>query len=178
MHTETDLMLRLHSGDEAALVSLYELLGNNVYALALQMLRNREDAEEVLQDTFVKLFQTAGRFQPELGSARAYIYTIARNEARMRLRAKKSRPSKAEGIDLHEAGSPFQAPSDVDHDARISVGKALEHLHDEDVNLLKASFFAGYSHAELSERTGLPLGTVKSRVRRALLKLRDLLVDA
>ena len=177
MHTETELMLRLQSGDDSALAGLYDALGPNVYALALQMLSNREDAEEVLQDTFGKLYQNVTRFDPELGSARAYIYTIARNEARMRLRAKRSRPSKAESYDLYDATSPFKAPNKVDHDLRISLGKALEHLHDDDAKLLKASFFEGYSHAELSEQTGLPLGTVKSRVRRALLKLREVLVD-
>ena len=174
--TETDLIFRVRSGDEVALASLYNLLGPNVFALALHMLRNREDAEEVLQDTFVKLHQTAARFDPELGSARAYVYTIARNEARMRLRARRSRPGRAE-VDVHDAERLFPAPAAVDPDARITLGKALEHLHSEDAGLLQASFFQGYSHAELSEQTGLPLGTVKSRLRRALSKLRDLLVD-
>lgn len=178
MDTETDLILRIRSGDEAALSSLYELLGKNVYAMALQMLRNREDAEEVLQDTFVKLYQTAERFKPDLGSARAYIYTIARNECRMRLRAQRSRPYKATEFDLHDASSLFQAPTESEQETRIILGNALEHLEDEDTQLLKAAFFAGYSHAELAERMGLPLGTVKSRVRRTLLKLRELLVDA
>ena len=173
---EADLIFRIRSGDEVALASLYKLLGPNVFALALHMLRNREDAEEVLQDTFVKLYQTAERFDPELGSAKAYVYTIARNEARMRLRARKSRPGKAD-LDVHAADSLFPA-AHIDADVSMVVEAALEHLHHEDANLLQASFFQGYSHAELSEQTGLPLGTVKSRVRRALLKLRALLVDA
>ena len=177
MPTETELMLRLQSGDDAALAGLYEVLGSHVYALALQMLRNREDAEEVLQDSFVKLHHSAARFDPEMGSVRAYLYTIARNEARMRLRAKRSRPKKSASYDLHEPNSSFRAPSKDDHDLRISLDGALEHLNAEDAHLLKASFFQGYTHAELSEQTGLPLGTVKSRVRRALLKLRDMLVD-
>ncbi|MCA9835382.1 MAG: sigma-70 family RNA polymerase sigma factor [Trueperaceae bacterium] len=177
MDTEEQLILGLQSGDEASLARLYELLSNQVYALALQMLRNREDAQEVLQDTFVKLYQNAERFKPEFGSARAYIYTIARNECRMRLRAKQSRPQKLADIDLHDPASSFGDGHETDHDVRITVAKALEHLETEDQHLLKASFYEGYSHAELADQTGMPLGTVKSKVRRALLKLRDFLGD-
>jgi RNA polymerase sigma-70 factor (ECF subfamily) len=177
MDTEEQLIIRLQSGDETSLAKLYDLLSNQVFSLALQILRNREDAQEVLQDTFVKLYQNAERFNPEFGSARAYIYTIARNESRMRLRAKQSRPQKLADIDLHDPSSSFEANQVTDHDSRITVAKALEHLGSEDQHLLKASFFEGYSHAELAEQTGMPLGTLKSKVRRALLKLRDLLGD-
>jgi RNA polymerase sigma-70 factor (ECF subfamily) len=174
MDTESQLIIRLQSGDDAALAKLYELLASNVYSLALQMLRNHEDAEEVLQDSFVKLHQNAERFNPDFGSARAYLYTIARNEARMRLRAKQSRPNKLAEIDLHDPSSSFEAQT-TDHDARIVVASALEHLESSDKHLLEAAFFQGYSHQELSDQTGLALGTVKSRLRRALLKLREVL---
>lgn len=177
MGTETDLILRLQAGDDAALKDLYDLLADNIYALARQMLGSREDAEEVLQDTFLKLHSSAERFNPDLSSGRAYVYTIARNEARMRLRAGRSRPVKA-NIDLHDAASTFSDPYKKDHETHLAVKRALAHLHVEDAQLLKASFFEGYSHAELSEQTGLPLGTVKSRIRRAFGKLRERLEDA
>lgn len=174
MDTEAQLIFALQLGDEAALAKLYHLLADTIYALALQLLKSHEDAEEVLQDTFIKLHQHAERFNPEFGSARAYIYTIARNEARMRLRARQSRPLKLAELDLHDTNSPFEAEQ-TDHDLRITVLKALEHLTAEDKQLVEASFFAGFSHAELSEQTGLALGTLKSRLRRALLKLRAFL---
>ncbi len=172
MDTESELIIRLQLGDEAAFAELYELLANNVYALALQMLKNREDAEEVLQDCFIKLHQNANRFKPEFGSARAYIYTIARNEARMRLRAKQSRPKSNNDFDIHDPASTFEAKS-TDHDTRIFLEKALGDLNQTDKHLLEASFFQGYTHHDLSEQTGLPLGTIKSRLRRALLKLKE-----
>lgn len=178
MDGELELMMRLKKGDESALTRLYERLGRNVYALAFEMLRNHEDAEEVRQDTFVYLFRRADRFDPERGSVRAYIYTIARTESLMRLRAKRSRPLKAADIDLHDAASPFATAGDADHETRIVVRHALSQLQMEDARLLEASFLQGYTHAELAERTGLQLGTLKSRIRRALLKLRDLLEDA
>ena len=178
MGTETDLLVQLQVGDDAALKALYDLLSNNVYALAWQMLGSREDAEEVLQDTFVKLHHSIDRFDPELSSGKAYVYTIARNEARMRLRALRSRPVKAGDYDLHSPASTFANPHERDHETYVLVKGVLEHLQHEDARLLKASFYEGYSHAELAEQTGLSLGTVKSRIRRALQRLRERLVDA
>lgn len=141
------------------------------------MLRSPEDAEEVLQDTFVKLYEHSSRFDPARGSAQAYVYTVARNEARLRLRARRSRPVKATVGDLSYAHSRLAAPA-ADHATRLTVEKALATLEEGDCELLRASFYRGFSHAELSEQTGLPLGTLKSRIRRALLKLRDLLEEA
>ncbi len=172
MDDEATLVIRLGQGDESSLAELYERLSSQVFSLALQLLGSRQDAEEVLQDTFVKLYHHNG-YKPQLGSARAYIYSIARNEALMRLRAKRSRPI-ASGIDLHDAESSFEAAKE-DEDARLLLQKAFKHLDDTDAKLLSASFYQGYSHDELAEQTGLPLGTVKSRIRRALLKLRDVL---
>lgn len=169
-------MTRLQAGDEAALQALYERLGGKVFALACRMLSSREDAEEVVQDAFVKFYQNAARFDGERGSVRAFLYGIARNEALMRLRARRSRPRKL-NLDLHAPGQPWVAAPSGDAVAGLSVQLALEQLEPADVELLKASFFRGYSHGELAEATGLPLGTVKSRLRRALLRLRDLLEE-
>lgn len=177
MDPETELMLRIGRGDDGALKELYDRLSGNVFTLALQMLRSREDAEEVLQDTFVKVFENAARFETARGSVRAYLYTIARNEARQRLRAKRSRPRKIDDIDLHEPESPFVESRPTDHVERITVQQAFAQLEPEDVVLLEGSFFAGYSHGELAERTDTPLGTVKSRIRRSLLKLQAFLEE-
>ena len=174
MNDEAELTLRLQRGDERALKELYDRLGGNVFALALQMLGSREDAQEIVQDAFVNLYNGARRFDPSKGSLRAYLYTIARNACRMRLRARGSRPSSAGEIDLHEADAPFAAPgSDGDHVERITVQQAFAMLEADEIALLEAAFFQGYSHAEIAERTDTPLGTVKSRIRRAMLKLRE-----
>lgn len=175
MDSELELMRRIQRGDEFSLAQLYARLSSNVYALAFEILRNHEDAEEVRQDTFVYLFKRANRFDPERGSVRAYTYTIARSESLMRLRNKRSRPVKASEIDLHDAASPFPATGNTDHETRLFVRHALSQLQADDARLLEASFLQGYTHAELAERTGLQLGTLKSRIRRALLKLRELL---
>ena len=169
MDTESELMLRLAEGDESALGRLYERLSGNVFSLAMHMLGNREDAEEVLQDSFVNLYRSARRFDPALGSVRAYTYTIARNQARMRLRSRRSRPA-TQPIEEREPVTPPR-----DGATAVTLDGALSRLELDELRLLEATFFDGFSHSELAERTGLPLGTLKSRIRRALLKLRGIL---
>jgi RNA polymerase sigma-70 factor (ECF subfamily) len=174
---EAALVIRLQARDEHALAELYERLGNKVYTLALNMLHSHEEAEEVLQDAFLKLYRSANSF--EGGSARAFLYTIARNECLLKLRSRRSRPFKADDYDLHDPDTTLMNSS---YDARASnpimglmLGQALEQLDITDQVLVKGAFFDGYSHAELAASSGLPLGTVKSRVRRALLALRNFL---
>lgn len=168
---EVALLTRMHNGDQGALHDLYTRLAKNVYTLALQLLRSPEEAEEVLQDTFLKIYRGARRFDPELGSARAFVYTVARNDCLSRLRARRARPEKEADWDLHD---PERQPAAVPTDPALSAQteQALAQLEPLDRDLLRASFYEGYSHGELVERFGLPLGTVKSRVRRALLSLR------
>jgi RNA polymerase sigma-70 factor, ECF subfamily len=172
MDLETGLMARLADGDEGALAELYELLSERVYTLALRMLQSREEAEEVLQDTFLKLYRKAGSYRFELGSPRAFIYTIARNEALSRLRARSARPAKSAGWEVHNPNSALAAPEAGNPLTRVEVEGALEILAEDDAKLLQLAFFDGYSHAELASVTGMPLGTVKSKLRRALSKLR------
>lgn len=158
-------------GDQHALHELYTRLSANVYALALNLLHSREEAEEVLQDTFLKVYRNGHTFDPARGSARAFVYTVARNDCLSRLRARRARPEKDAEWDLHD---PERQPADTPADLVLGLQteQALAQLEPLDRDLLKASFYEGYSHGELVERFDLPLGTVKSRVRRALLSLR------
>ena len=172
MEAETALLLRVANSDMGALRELYDGLSGHVFALALAMLGNREDAEEAVQDAFVKLHSSAGRFDPKRGSVRAYLYTIARNEARMRLRARRARPHKAERVDLHEPDASFAATTGPDPVTNVMVARALATLPADDAELVRGSFFLGLSHVELAERMRVPLGTVKSRIRRALVAMR------
>lgn len=173
MDAEAALLERLYTGDEKALAELYERLSGNVYALALQMLRNREEAEEVLQDTFLKLYRNPHGFEPGRGSARAFVYTVARNACLSRLRAKRARPLSAE-MDVHDPDAGFAALA-ADPGRGLEVRQALAELEPLDRQLLGETFFGGYSHGEVAAHFDLPLGTVKSRVRRALLSLRRFL---
>lgn len=166
---ELMLMLRLRRPDEAALADLYARVGPQVLALAGRLLGSREEAEEVLQDTFARLSERAGQYRPELGSPRAFIYTVARNEALSRLRARGARPQAADPELAPLEGLRAPAP---DLDTRVVVQGALERLPEQDQRLLRDAFFQGLSHGEIAAARQLPLGTVKSRLRRAMLAMR------
>lgn len=163
--------------DEAALQELLGRHGPSVMALGQRMLGNREEAEEILQDTFLRLYHHSDGFRPGRASVRTDLFAIARNLAISRLRKRRARPRAAEGIDPHSVA--FQAAVGIPDDPLpgILVRDALSHLDADERELLDGAFYLGFSHSELAERSSLPLGTVKSRVRRALLKLRKLLGD-
>jgi len=172
MDSEAALVAKLQSGDEQALAELYDRLGAQVYSLALNLLKSPEEAEEVVQDTFLKLFK-ASSYRTLSSSPRAYVYTIARNLALSRLRKRQARPLKADEWDVYDPQTHLGESKDSDPADRLLVQRLLEQLSDEDRKLVKANFYEGYTHAQLAEQTGHPIGTVKSKLRRALLKLRD-----
>ncbi|GIW36988.1 MAG: putative RNA polymerase sigma E protein [Meiothermus sp.] len=169
---DTALLSCLAKGDERALEELYRRYSPSLYALLLRMLQSREEAEEILQDSFVQLYREAARYQPERGSVTAFLFTIGRNLALSRLRSRKARPQKLEDHDLHSPDQELGLWREDDPTDRILVRRALQRLEPSDRQLLEEAFFDGFSHSELAERHQLPLGTIKTRLRRALLKLR------
>lgn len=174
--SDATLALALARGDEGALRELYERHGGLVLALATRMLGSREEGEEVLHDTFLRMWRNASRFDPELASVRTYLYAVARNLCLSRLRARSARPVNA---DLDEDAYAYQVALSVDPDPvpPLMAKRALETLDDDERLLVEESFYGGWSHSELAARHGLPLGTVKSRVRRALAKMRSALEE-
>ena len=171
MVDEAALVARLGRGDESALDELYARLSGNIFSLAFQLLKSREEAEEVVQDTFLTLCKKAHSYHTPERSPRAFIYTIARNKALSRLRRRSARPTKADGWDVHEPSNPFAAPGE-DKTTSLFVEDLLAQLDEQERQLLEGAFFQGHSHAELAELSGLPLGTLKSKLRRALIKLK------
>ncbi|THF68355.1 sigma-70 family RNA polymerase sigma factor [Deinococcus sp. Arct2-2] len=167
------LIVQLQHGQEEAFKGLYDAFAGVTYRVCLRMLVSPEDAEEVLQDTFLRLEAQAHRYDPARGTVQTFVLTIAHHLCLERLRARRARPQARDGafedpaFDL-PAPSPPRDPLDQ---ARIDA--ALGSLPETDRLLLEGMFFGGYTHAELTARTGLPLGTVKSRLRRALLGLRE-----
>jgi RNA polymerase sigma-70 factor (ECF subfamily) len=172
---DTRLLERMARGDERALEEFYRRFAPQVFALLLRMLGAREEAEEILQDTFVQLYREAARYNPERGGVTAFVFTIARSRALSRLRMRRVRPQKVEDLDLHDPEQELGLWSGGDPEGRILVRRALERLEPLERALLEDAFYLGYSHSELAERHGMPLGTAKTRVRRALLKLRAFL---
>lgn len=168
-----ELLSRLAGGSEEAFAALYRELRPLLWPMLERMLGTPEEAEEVFHDALLKLRDAAERFDPERASARTFALTIARNLAISRLRARSARPSRLEP-DIHALGGLAAAEGGAAED-RIRVRRALARLEPLERRLLEAAFYQGYSHRELAEAFDLPLGTVKSKLRRALLKLRQVL---
>ncbi|ULH17855.1 sigma-70 family RNA polymerase sigma factor (plasmid) [Deinococcus sp. KNUC1210] len=166
------LIVQLRHGQDDALKELYDDLSGVTYRVCLRMLSTPEDAEEALQDTFVRLADRADVCDPSRGTVRTFVLTIAHHLCLERLRTRRSRPVRDHDREGEEA---FDLPSRAARDPldEALVQSALTGLPGPDRALLEAMFFGGYTHAEITTRTGLPLGTVKSRLRRALLKLRE-----
>lgn len=167
------LIVQLQQGREDALKALYDAFSGVTYRVCLRMLGSPEDAEEALQDTFLRLEARAERYDPARGTVQTFVLTIAHHLCLERLRARRSRPQPQAGTFDDPAFDLPAPPSGRDPLDRALVEAALRALPETDRLLLEGMFFDGYTHAELTARTGLPLGTVKSRLRRALLKLRE-----
>lgn len=168
--------MQLRHGRQEAFQALFNELGGVTYRLCLRMLGTAEDAEEALHDTFLRLEAQAGKYDPARGTVQTFVLTIAHHLCLERLRARRARPQEHTDAPDDAADAAFDlpaAPPRRDPLDQALVNLALQNLPDTDRALLEAMFFDGYTHAELTARTGMPLGTVKSRLRRALLKLRE-----
>ena len=159
--------LKIASGDKAAFGLLYERAGSSIYAYALSMLRNREEAEDVKHDTFLKIHSAAHLYQFQ-GKPMAWILTITRNICLMRLRQKKHTPFSYGEMDEKKAG--FEEISDVED--RMILKKAFEVLAEDELQIIMLHAVSGVKHREISEVMGVPLPTVLSKYRRGLKKLR------
>lgn len=167
------LIAQLQQGQDGALKALYDAFAGVTYRVCLRMLASPEDAEEVLQDAFLRLEAQAGRYDPARGTVQTFVLTIAHHLCLERLRARRARPQAQDGaLSAQAFDLPAPAPRHDPLDQAL-IESALGTLNASDRQLLEDMFFGGFTHAELTVRTGLPLGTVKSRLRRALLKLRE-----
>lgn len=170
--SDAELVQQVAQGEEEALRALFQRHGGAINALAHRMLGDRQEAEEIVQDTFLRLHRNASSFDRRRAALRTYLFAMARNLCLSRLRARSSRPRKAVDADPHDAA--FQAAVGTFDDPLpgIVVRGALARLEADERALLEAAFYQGYSHSQLAAMNGTPLGTVKSRLRRALAKLR------
>ena len=164
---EAALLRRMVARDETALVELYAKIAGTVYACCLRILYDPEEAEDVTSETFWRLWSRASRFDPEHCSALAWILTITRHLALDRRRAVARR-----GKLLERFRSEPLLPCDQPNDARLEIATALARLSECDRRLLDSAYFGGLSGAEIAARDAIPLGTVKSRMRAALARLR------
>lgn len=170
-----DLLLRVAAGDQRAFAELYDLLSPRVFALILRVVTNRAQSEEVLQEVFLEIWQSAGRFAPNRGQGRSWILTIAHRRAVDRVRASQSSTDR----DVRVGTRDLEADRNVVEEAveeRLEgtrVVSALSGLPEAQQEALILAYYGGYSQSEISALIGVPLGTVKTRMRDGLTRLRN-----
>jgi RNA polymerase sigma-70 factor (ECF subfamily) len=167
-----DLMFRLTERDQSALSELYDQFSRLVFSIALRVVQNPMLAEEITQDTFLKLWHQPGSWDPERGKFVSWLLTITRYTAIDRLRKEQRRPLQ-HAVELDEVRLGRHGWSDDDTwlDARL-LRAHMQRLPKEQLEVIELAFFQGMTHSEMSEHLGLPLGTVKTRIRLGLQKLK------
>jgi RNA polymerase sigma-70 factor (ECF subfamily) len=166
-------------GSGAAMREVYARCGAKAFAVALRLLPSRADAEEVLQEAFLEVWRRAREFDPERGGLETWVTTITRTRSIDRLRSMGTASRVAEGMS-HQSPPVSATPIAPDEAASRGQGRgrvlaALKQLPPEQREVVELAYFEGLSQREIAERTGNPLGTVKTRARLALEKLGDLL---
>jgi RNA polymerase sigma-70 factor (ECF subfamily) len=171
---------RMARGDQAALGELYDRHGRVIYSLALRVLRDQGDAEDVVQEVFLQAWREASRFDHVRGNPIAWLLMVTRSRAIDRLRRRQARPALAVHADPMDR--PDERPTaDVlmEWQSRANdVRRALDTLPLLQRVAVELAFFDGLTHTEIAEQLEVPLGTVKTRVRQGLLKMRDSLAGA
>jgi RNA polymerase sigma-70 factor (ECF subfamily) len=163
---------------EAALGAVYDRYGRLVYTVALRVTGDRETAEEVVQDVFQNVWQAAGSFQPQMGAFSSWLLGITRHRAIDATRSKRERARAREqtldfDLPIGPAGEIERAVGQTL--LRDAVREALEELPPNQRQAIELAYYGNLTRAEIADRLGEPLGTVKTRLRLGLLKLRDLL---
>ena len=168
-----NLLAKVASGDPEAFEELINKYGNLIWSIARRYLSNQNEAEDAVQEIFVALWQSAGRFDPNKASEITFISMITRRRLIDNLR-KNNKHKVLKSIEDSLSDDVFSQKSNLEENAEISlVIRALKKLDIQDQELLSLSIYQGYSHLEIAKLLNLPLGTVKTKIRRNLMKIRD-----
>jgi RNA polymerase sigma-70 factor, ECF subfamily len=167
------LLERIVSRDTSAVGDLYDRHSRFLYGLILRILRDRSEAEEVLQEVFVAVWNRADTYDVAAGSPAAWLVRIARNRAIDRLRANTARVRAVRSAPVELEASDNPETSAWLGEQQRAVKQALEMIPREQRDLIEEAYYQGLTHSELAERHKLPLGTVKTRIRTGLLTLRQ-----
>lgn len=178
---DQEILQAIAAGDPAALSELYDRYSRVLYGALLRLLRDTDDAEDILQEVFIQVWRKAHSYKPELGIPKNWLIRIAHNRAINLIRSKRSRMKQAEiplpDDDSSVINSQLRADdlfeqTTADEESRL-LSEAMQKLPKEQSSLLDLAFMQGFSHSEISENLKMPLGTVKTRIRNGLLALRE-----
>ena len=172
---DEDLISLVETADAEAFATLYDRHSRAAFSLAYRMMGERQASEDLAQDAFLKVWRSANSYRAERGSVRTWLLSIVHNRGIDQIRSQASRRRTQEKI---EASAPRSQPSEAftetwRNSQRDQVREALNTLPPEQLKILELAYFSGYTHVEISDLLGLPLGTVKGRMRLGLKKIKD-----
>jgi RNA polymerase sigma-70 factor (ECF subfamily) len=173
---------RMARGDHDALAELYDRHGRLVFSLALRILRDQSDAEDIVQDVFSQAWRQEARYESSRGNVIAWLLNLTRSRAIDRLRGRRARPDAAaagdpSSLDLPDLSQPVDEQVALSHQA-ARIRAAVDELSVLQRVAIELAFYEGLTHVEIADRLELPLGTVKTRIRQGLLKLKERLAGA
>lgn len=177
-HRLAELLRGIAGGDERALSRLYDVTHRLVYGLCLRVLRDPAAAEEAVMDLYLQVWRQSSHYERGRGTPLAWILTMARSRAidrqRARARSRAVTDPLERALDL-PAGGPSPEDEPVIAEQRTRVAAAMAQLSTEQREAIQAAFFSGMSHSEVADALGAPLGTVKTRIRSGMIRLREIL---
>lgn len=173
-----DLLRLTAGGDDRALARLYDATHRLVYGLCLRILRDPDAADEAVMDVYMQVWRQAGQYDRGRGAPLAWLLTVARSRALDRRRARARNRALTDPLETAmdlPAGGPSPDDAPVLAQQRDRVAAALAQLSPEQRDAIHAAFFSGLSHSEVADALGAPLGTVKTRIRTGMMRLREIL---
>ena len=178
---DVKLLARIASGDEAAFGALYDRFSPGLYSFVLKMTRDEKEAEDVLQEGFAHIWRRASTYDPARSAPFTWAVMILRNKAidRLRVRQRLDRTIEKATVEFsHFPDADETAAGEPERrDQGTRVRSALTRIPAEQKQAVELAFFSGLTHEQIAEKLGAPLGTIKARIRRGLLKLRDFLKE-
>jgi RNA polymerase sigma-70 factor (ECF subfamily) len=178
---EAGLINRIAEGDDSAFTALYKRFSGSLYGMAFRMMNDAKEAEDVLQEGFTYIWRKAGTYDSNRSSPFAWAVMITRNKAIDRLRVRQRIEKLRERVTAEESFYPDRDETSADEptlrERGAIVRSALQDIPLEQRQALELSFFGGLTHEQIAERLDTPLGTIKARIRRGLLRLRDCLKE-
>ena len=176
---DPNLLARVLKGDQQAFSQLYDHSSTLLFTLAVKILGNHEEAAELLQDVYLEVWRKVSRYDVGRGTPVAWLVTLTKSRAIDRLRARASRgyrtTNSLEAATAAQLADPGPSPLEMqaDQELRIAVGAAVAGLPQAQQQAIELAYYEGLSHTEIAERMNQPLGTVKTRIKLGMSKLRD-----
>ncbi|MBD8660494.1 RNA polymerase sigma-70 factor (ECF subfamily) [Frigoribacterium sp. PvP120] len=173
--TPDELLTRVAGGDQLAFAELYDQTAPRVLGLVKRLLKDHAQSEEVTQEVFLEIWQTATRFDTARGSASSWMLTMAHRRAVDRVRASQAGRDRDLRIGVRDLDTDFDSVTEsveirIEHER---VERALGRLTELQRQAVRLAYYGGYSHSEVAAMLGVPIGTVKTRLRDGMIRLRD-----